>query len=161
LRQLDAKAHEWRPASFEWPSRPYALRTKTTAHLQNIANILSAHYLRAAGKGCFADASQVCRIWNIGWENWGKVQFPQTRKGLSMFLTLIGTVVIAGIVGYVSERSAFTHNGILQSIIICIGGAFLFYFVQLMFGIGFRSAGMNAILSSIGALIIVPTHWRK
>ncbi|MDU8912745.1 hypothetical protein [Aestuariicoccus sp. MJ-SS9] len=78
-----------------------------------------------------------------------------------MFPTLIGTIVIAGIVGYVSERTGFTRNGILQSIIICIGGAFLAYFVRLMFGIGFGSPGLNAIASSIGALIIVPTHWRK
>ncbi len=78
-----------------------------------------------------------------------------------MFPTLMGTVVIAGIVGYLSERSGFTHNGILQSIIICIGGAFLFYFVSIMFGIGFARQGWNAIASSIGALIIVPTHWRK
>ena len=78
-----------------------------------------------------------------------------------MFLPLIGTVVIAGIVGYISEKSNFTHNGILQSIIICVGGAFLFYFVQIMFGVGFRSPGANAIVSSIGALIIVPTHWRR
>lgn len=78
-----------------------------------------------------------------------------------MFPTMIGTVVIAGIVGYLSERSNFTHNGILQSIIICVGGAFLFYFVRLMFGIGFNSSGLNAIASSIGALIIIPTHWRK
>lgn len=78
-----------------------------------------------------------------------------------MFPTLIGTVVIAGIVGYASEKSRFTRNGILPSIIICIGGAFLFYFVQIMFGIGFGSPGLNAILSSVGALIIVPTHWRN
>ncbi|SDZ55488.1 hypothetical protein SAMN05444004_12116 [Jannaschia faecimaris] len=78
-----------------------------------------------------------------------------------MFLTLFGTVVIAGIVGYASERMEFTHNGYIPSIIICIGGAFLFFFITLMFGIGFRSSGMNAILSSVGALIIVPTHWRK
>ena len=78
-----------------------------------------------------------------------------------MFPVLIGTVVIAGIVGYLSERSGFTRNGILQSIIICIGGAFLFYFVRLMFGFGFNSAVLNAIVSSIGALIIVPTHWRR
>lgn len=78
-----------------------------------------------------------------------------------MFPTLIGTVVIAGIVGYLSEKSGFTRNGILQSIIICIGGAFLAYFVRLMFGIGFGSPGINAIVSSLGALIIVPTHWRK
>lgn len=78
-----------------------------------------------------------------------------------MFPVLIGTVVIAGIVGYVSEKSGFTHNGYLQSIIICVGGAFLFYFVRIMFGLGFASPGLNAIVSSIGALIIVPTHWRR
>jgi uncharacterized membrane protein YeaQ/YmgE (transglycosylase-associated protein family) len=77
-----------------------------------------------------------------------------------MFPTIMGTVVIAGIVGYLAEKSGFTHNGILQSIIICIGGAFLAYFVRLMFGIGFGSPGLNAIASSVGALIIVPTHWR-
>lgn len=78
-----------------------------------------------------------------------------------MFPVLIGTVVIAGIVGYASEKSGFTHNGYVQSIIICVGGAFLFYFVRIMFGIGFGSPGLNAIVSSIGALIIVPFHWRR
>ena len=78
-----------------------------------------------------------------------------------MFLTLMGTMVIAGIVGYASERSGFTHNGYVQSIIICLGGAILAYFIRLMFGIGFGSPGMNAIISSAGALIIVPTHYRK
>jgi|TARA_B110000977_G_scaffold12613_1_gene16027 uncharacterized membrane protein YeaQ/YmgE (transglycosylase-associated protein family) len=69
--------------------------------------------------------------------------------------------VIAGIIGYFAEKSNFIHNGILQSIIIYVGGAFIFYFVRLMFGIGFGSAGLNAILSSIGARVIIPTHWRK
>jgi len=78
-----------------------------------------------------------------------------------MFPTMIGTIVIAGIIGYASERSRFTHNGILQSIIICVGGALLFYFVSLMFRFGFSSPGINAIVSSIGALIIVPFHWRR
>ncbi|MEI4260885.1 hypothetical protein [Roseovarius sp. D0-M9] len=77
-----------------------------------------------------------------------------------MFPTIMGTVVIAGIVGYLSEKSGFTRNGILPSIIICIGGAFLAYFLRLMFGIGFGSPGLNAIASSVGALIIVPFHWR-
>lgn len=77
-----------------------------------------------------------------------------------MFPSMIGTVVIAGIIGYLSEKKGFTRNGILQSIIICIGGAFLFYFVALMFRIGLGNPGLNAIASSIGALIIVPTHWR-
>lgn len=78
-----------------------------------------------------------------------------------MFPVLIGTVVIAGIVGYASEKTGFTRNGYLQSIIICVGGAFLAYFVKLMFGLGFRPSGLNAIVASLGALIIVPTHWRK
>ncbi|MEM9967007.1 MAG: hypothetical protein AAF755_02770 [Pseudomonadota bacterium] len=77
-----------------------------------------------------------------------------------MFPSLIGTVVIAGIVGYLSEKTGWTRNGILPSIIICVGGAFIFYFVTLMFGFGFASPGLNAIFASIGALIIVPFHWR-
>ncbi len=78
-----------------------------------------------------------------------------------MFPTMIGTVVIAGIVGYLTEKTGFTHNGILPSIIICVGGALIFYFVTIMFGISFGRPGINAIIASIGALIIVPTHWRK
>lgn len=78
-----------------------------------------------------------------------------------MFLTLMGTVVIAGIVGYLSERTGFTRNGVLPSIVICVGGAFLFYFVRIMFGVGFGSPGLDAIISSVGALVIVPTRWKK
>ena len=78
-----------------------------------------------------------------------------------MFLVLFGTVVIAGIIGYAAEKTGWTHNGYLQSIIICVGGVFLFFFVRIMFGFGFSSPGMNAIVSSIGALVIVPFHWRK
>lgn len=77
------------------------------------------------------------------------------------FLALFGTVVIAGIIGYASERSGYTHNGIIPSIIICVGGAFLFFFVRVMFGISFGAPGIDAIVSSIGALLIVPTHYRK
>ena len=78
-----------------------------------------------------------------------------------MFFTLFGTIAIAGIIGYVSEKSGWTRNGYLPSIIICIGGAVLFLFIRKMFGIGFHSPGLNAILSSMGALVIVPFHWRK
>lgn len=78
-----------------------------------------------------------------------------------MILTLMGSVVIAAIVGYLSERSGFTRNGYLPSIIICVGGAFLFYFVRIMFGFSFGSAGIDAIISSVGALVIVPTHWKR
>jgi len=33
-----------------------------------------------------------------------------------MFPTMIGTVVIAGIVGYLAEKTEFTHNGVLQRV---------------------------------------------
>ena len=78
-----------------------------------------------------------------------------------MVPTIMGTVIIAGIVGYASERTGFTHNGVVPSIVIAVGGAFCFYFVTLMFGIGFRTPGFNAILASVGALALVPTHWRR
>ena len=39
-----------------------------------------------------------------------------------MYMALFGTVIIAGIIGYASEKSGFTHNGYVPSIIICIGG---------------------------------------
>lgn len=78
-----------------------------------------------------------------------------------MFMVMFGTVVIAGIIGYAAENSGFVDNGYIPSIIIAVGGAFLFFFVQLMFGFGFSSPGMNAIVSSVGSLIIVPTHWRR
>lgn len=78
-----------------------------------------------------------------------------------MFFTFFGTVIIAGIIGYASERSGFTKNGYIPSIIICVGGAFLFFMVTRMFHIGFGSPGLNAIIASVGALVIVPTHFRK
>lgn len=77
-----------------------------------------------------------------------------------MFMTMFGTVIIAGIIGYAFEKMDIVDNGYIPSIIIAVGGAFLFYFVQVMFGIGFSSPGMNAIASSVGSLILVPTRWR-
>lgn len=78
-----------------------------------------------------------------------------------MYFALMGTIFIASVIGYASERSGFTRNGYVPSIIICIGGAFLFFFVRMMFGLSFGSHGVNAVISSIGALVIVPTHYRK
>ena len=112
-----------------------------------------------------------------------------------MFMIMPGTIVIAGIVGNLYEKTGFTHNGYRQLkrpafdlkhpislfafdqrerqrisdsclrpgalIIICVGAAFLFYFVRIMFGISFvRPVWMRCCLPS-ARLIIVPTHWRK
>ena len=77
------------------------------------------------------------------------------------FFAFFGAIMIAGIVGYVSEKSGFTHNGYIQSIIIAVGGAVLFFMVRVMFGISFGPPGVDAILSAVGALVLVPTHYRK
>jgi len=77
------------------------------------------------------------------------------------FLAFFGAIMIAGIVGYVSEKSGFTHNGFVQSIIIAVGGAVLFFMVRVMFGISFGPPGVDAIISAVGALVLVPTHYRK
>jgi hypothetical protein len=49
----------------------------------------------------------------------------------------------------------------LASIIIAVGGAVLFFMARVMFGISFGPPGVDAIISAVGALILVPTHYRK
>ena len=78
-----------------------------------------------------------------------------------MFFSFFGSLIIGGIIGYVSEKYNFTHNGIIPSIIICLGGVILLFMLRVMFGISFGSPGLNAIVGSAGALIIVPTAARK
>jgi hypothetical protein len=77
-----------------------------------------------------------------------------------MFIALPGTVFIAIMIGYFSEKSGFTRNGYMYSIVICVGGAVLFFWTRALFGFSFGSHGVNAIISSIGSLVIVPTHFR-
>jgi len=77
------------------------------------------------------------------------------------FFAFFGAMAIAGVIGYASEKSGFTHNGYLASIIIAVGGAVLFFMARVMFGISFGPPGVDAIISAVGALILVPTHYRK
>lgn len=78
-----------------------------------------------------------------------------------MFFAFFGSLIIGGIVGYMSEKWNLTHNGILPSIIICLGGVILLYMVRIMFNLSFGSPGLDAIVGAAGALIIVPTAGRK
>ena len=75
-----------------------------------------------------------------------------------MVLGLFGSVVIAGIVGYLAERWGWTHNGVIPSIVIAVGGVFLLYFVRIMFGLRIGSPGVDAIIGAIGALALIPTE---
>ena len=77
-----------------------------------------------------------------------------------MFMIMMGTIVIAGIAGNMPEKTGSTHNGYLQLIIICtVRAPVLFRPHHVLDQLG--PTGLYAVLYSIGALIIVPTHWRN
>lgn len=80
---------------------------------------------------------------------------------MGIFFSLFGSLMIGGVVGFLSEKWGFTNNGYLQSIIICLGGVILFFMFRIMFHIGFGSPGLDAIASAAGALVIVPTARRR
>lgn len=75
-----------------------------------------------------------------------------------MFFAFWGSLVIGGIVAYLSEKWGFTHHGYLQAIIIALGGVVLFFMARVMFNISLGSHGFNAIAGAAGALILIPSE---
>ncbi len=75
-----------------------------------------------------------------------------------MFFQFWGSLVIGGIVAYLAEKWDLTHHGVLQAIIIALGGVILMYMARVMFGISFGTPGINAIISAAGALILIPSE---
>ena len=75
-----------------------------------------------------------------------------------MFFSFWGSLVIGGIVAYLSEKWDFTHHGVAQAIIIAIGGVILLFMARVMFGISFGTPGVNAIVGALGALILIPSE---
>ncbi len=75
-----------------------------------------------------------------------------------MYFSFFGSLVIGGIVAYLTEKWDLTHHGVLQAIIIATGGVFLLYMARVMFGISFGSPGVNAIVGAAGALILIPSE---
>lgn len=75
-----------------------------------------------------------------------------------MFFSFWGSLVIGGIVAYLAEKWGFTHHGVLQAIIIALGGVILLFMAGVMFGISFGRPGVNAIVGALGALILIPSE---
>ncbi|MEO0945673.1 MAG: hypothetical protein AAFY06_12675 [Pseudomonadota bacterium] len=75
-----------------------------------------------------------------------------------MFFSFWGSMVIGGIVAYLAEKWDLTHHGVIQAIIIAVGGVFLLFMVRVMFGLSFGSPGVNAIIGAAGALILIPSE---
>jgi hypothetical protein len=74
------------------------------------------------------------------------------------FFAFFGSLMIGGIVGYLAEKWDLTHNGVLPSIIIALGGVVLLFMVRVMFHLSFGSPGVDAIIGAAGALVLVPTE---
>ncbi len=76
-------------------------------------------------------------------------------------MALFGTVVIAGIIGYASEKSGFTHNGVhpVDHHLHRRRVPVLLHSRDVRRS-ALAATALNAIISSIGALVIVPTHYR-
>ncbi len=75
-----------------------------------------------------------------------------------MFFSFWGSLIIGGIVAYLAEKWDLTHHGILQAIIIALGGVIVLFMVRVMFGLSFGSPGVNAIIGAAGALILIPSE---
>lgn len=75
-----------------------------------------------------------------------------------MFFSFWGSLVIGGIVAYLAEKWDMTHHGVLQAIIIALGGVIMLFMVRVMFGLSFGSHGVNAIIGAAGALILIPSE---
>ena len=75
-----------------------------------------------------------------------------------MFFSFWGSLVIGGIVAYLAEKWDFTHHGVVQAIIIALGGVILLFMAKVMFGLSFGRPGVDAIIGALGALILIPSE---
>lgn len=76
-----------------------------------------------------------------------------------ILFTFFGSLFIAGFVGYFFERWGITHNGYVKSILIALGAVIVLFFLRSLFGLRFGSPGLDAIIGSSAALILLPTEW--
>ena len=74
------------------------------------------------------------------------------------FFAFFGSLMIGGIVGYLSEKWGFTQNVVLRSIIIALGGVILLFMARVMFNLSFGSPGFDAIIGGAGTLLLIPTE---
>jgi hypothetical protein len=74
------------------------------------------------------------------------------------FFAFFGSLMIGGLVGWLSEKWGLTRNGVLASVIIALGGVILLFMARVMFHLSFGSPGLDAIIGGAGALLLVPTE---
>ncbi len=76
-----------------------------------------------------------------------------------ILFSFFGSLMIAGVVAFLFEKWDFTHNGILPSVFIAWGAVLVLFFVRSLFGLSLGSPGIDAIVGSAAALILIPTEY--
>ena len=76
-----------------------------------------------------------------------------------ILFSFFGSLMIAGIVAVLFEKWGWTHNGILPSIFIAFGAVLVLFFIRSLFGLTLGSPGIDAIVGSSAALILIPTEY--
>ncbi|RMA43626.1 hypothetical protein [Rhodophyticola porphyridii] len=75
------------------------------------------------------------------------------------FFAFFGSLMIGGLMGYLFERWGITHNGIIPSVLIALGAVIVVFMLRVMFHLSFGSPGVDAIIGSAAALVLIPTEW--
>ncbi len=73
--------------------------------------------------------------------------------------SFFGSLMIAGVVALLFEKWGWSHNGILPSILITFGAVLVLFFLRALFGLTLGSPGIDAIIGSAAALILIPTEY--
>lgn len=76
-----------------------------------------------------------------------------------ILFSFFGSLMIAGIVAVLFEKWGWTHNGIVPSVLIAFGAVLALFFIRALFGLTLGSPGMDAIIGSAAALILIPTEY--
>ena len=76
-----------------------------------------------------------------------------------VLFSFFGSLMIAGIVAVLFEKWGWTHNGIVPSVLIAFGAVLALFFIRGLFGLSLGSPGIDAIIGSAAALILIPTEY--
>jgi hypothetical protein len=76
-----------------------------------------------------------------------------------ILFSFFGSLMIAMVVAYLFERWDITHNGVVPSILIAFGAVLALFFIRSLFGWSLGSPGVDAIVGSAAALVLIPTEY--
>ena len=76
-----------------------------------------------------------------------------------VLFSFFGSLMIAGIVAVLFEKWGWTHNGIVPSVLIAFGAVLALFFIRALFGLSLGSPGIDAIIGSAAALILIQTEY--